>query len=174
MERAFWPATSAFLPTFSSSSRQMTGAVVRLYYSTFCDDFPLVGQAILPAAAFQAAPWLPRSCFCINSTLMSSRAATISWWDRRFRLSSPAVGRRFWLRLCCSVQSIILFAACDDFEPGCFWTAIRLRLALWGRLFNLQPIVNRPTWAKPMRREAGYQSAAGCHLAPPELPLSVW
>jgi len=37
-----------------------------------------VGQAILPAAAFSGgAAWYYK-------ILISSRAATISWWDRRF------------------------------------------------------------------------------------------
>ena len=37
--------------------------------------------------------------------LISSRAATISWWDRRFRLSPPAVAG-VWLRLCRSVGQL--------------------------------------------------------------------
>jgi hypothetical protein len=42
--------------------------------------------------------------------LISSRAATISWWDRRFRLS-PQAAVGVWLRLCCLVGRAILPAA---------------------------------------------------------------
>jgi hypothetical protein len=60
-----------------------------------CDDF-LVGQAVSPVTRLVAA------IAALHYTiLISSRAATISWWDRRFRLS-PA-----WLRLLlhCITQS---------------------------------------------------------------------
>jgi hypothetical protein len=56
------------------------------------DVFQAVGQAdSLP-------PPFRRRFARYYKILISSRAATISWWDRRFRLSPPAVAG-VWLRL---------------------------------------------------------------------------